>query len=101
MPFGGVFSPSIGLSLLKAELAAQGIPARVLYFSIRFAELVGQDFYYKLQTEGKPPAESLAGEWIFSRALFGARAENDDQGCQRQSRSNEAAERGEDQQRQR
>ena len=78
MPFGGVFSPSIGLSLLKAELAAQGIPARVLYFSIRFAELVGQDFYYKLSTDGTPPIESLAGEWIFSRALFGASAENEE-----------------------
>ena len=77
MPFGGVFSPSIGLSLLKAELAAQGIPARVLYFSIRFAELVGQDFYYKLSTEGTPSVENLAGEWIFSRALFGVRAENE------------------------
>jgi ribosomal peptide maturation radical SAM protein 1 len=77
MPFGGVFAPSIGLSLLEAELAAQGLPARVLYFSIRFAELVGQDFYYKLSTDGTPPVESLAGEWIFSRALFGARPENE------------------------
>jgi len=77
MPFGGVFSPSIGLSLLKAELAGQGMPARVLYFSIRFAELVGQDFYYKLSTEGTPSVETLAGEWIFSRALFGVRTENE------------------------
>ncbi len=77
MPFGGVFAPSIGLSLLKAELAAEGIPARVRYFSIRFAELVGQDFYYKLSTEGTPSVETLAGEWIFSRALFGPRAENE------------------------
>lgn len=77
MPFGGVFAPSIGLSLLKAELAAEGIPARVLYFSIRFAELVGQDFCYKLSTDGTPSVENLAGEWIFSRALFGPRAENE------------------------
>ncbi len=77
MPFGGVFSPSIGLSLLKAELSAAGIPARVLYFSIRFAELVGQDFYYKLATDGIPPNEMFAGEWIFSRALVGPRAENE------------------------
>jgi ribosomal peptide maturation radical SAM protein 1 len=74
MPFGGVFSPSIGLSLLKAELAAHGIPSRVVYFSIRFAELVGQDFYHRLAAEGHPPISSLAGEWIFSRALFGPRA---------------------------
>ena len=77
MPFGGVFAPSIGLSLLKAELAAEGMPARILYFSIRFAELVGQDFYYKLSTEGTPSVENLAGEWIFSHALFGARAESE------------------------
>ena len=73
MPFGAVFSPSIGLSLLKAELAAQGIPSRVLYFSIAFAELVGQDFYHRLAAEGRPPISSLAGEWIFSGALFGPR----------------------------
>jgi ribosomal peptide maturation radical SAM protein 1 len=78
MPFDGVFSPSIGLSLLKAELAAQGISARVRYFSIRFAELVGQDFYYKLSAEGTPSFEHLAGEWVFSRALFGARAGNEE-----------------------
>ncbi|HSD26627.1 MAG TPA: RiPP maturation radical SAM C-methyltransferase, partial [Vicinamibacteria bacterium] len=78
MPFGGVFSPSIGLSLLKAELAAEGIPARVVYFSIRFAELVGQDFYYKLASDGIPSIENLAGEWIFSRALFGSRPENEE-----------------------
>lgn len=77
MPFGGVFSPSIGLSLLKAELAAQGMPARVRYFSIRFAELVGQDFYYKLACDDTPSVETLAGDWIFSRALFGARPENE------------------------
>jgi ribosomal peptide maturation radical SAM protein 1 len=77
MPFGGVFSPSIGLSLLKAELAGQRMPARVLYFSIRFAELVGQHFYYGLATEARPSIEDLAGEWIFSRAFFGASAENE------------------------
>jgi ribosomal peptide maturation radical SAM protein 1 len=77
MPFGGVFGPSIGLSLLKAELAAEGMPARIRYFSIRFAELVGQDFYYKLSTEGTPSVETLAGEWIFSRALCGPRAESE------------------------
>lgn len=77
MPFGGVFAPSIGLSLLKAELAAQAMPARVFYPSIRFAELIGQHFYYGLSTDSRPSIEDLAGEWIFSRALFGASAENE------------------------
>lgn len=72
MPFGHVFSPSIGLSLLKAELAAQGITSHIRYFSIRFAELIGQGFYQGLASEGRPATEELAGEWIFSDALFGA-----------------------------
>ena len=37
MPFGPVFSPSIGLSLLKAGLAAQQIHAAIRYFTIPFA----------------------------------------------------------------
>ena len=74
MPFGHVFSPSMGLGLLKAELAAQDMSARVLYFSIPFAEAIGQDFYYRLSTDSRPSIEDLAGEWIFSRALFGTGA---------------------------
>jgi len=77
MPFGQVFSPSIGLSLLKAELAAIGMSASIRYFSIRFAELVGQHFYYRLSAEGRPSIEDLAGEWIFSRALFGPSARDE------------------------
>jgi ribosomal peptide maturation radical SAM protein 1 len=71
MPFGPMFSPSIGLSLLKAELAAQGMPARVRYFSIPFAERMGQAFYYGLSSESIPSIQDLAGEWIFSASLFG------------------------------
>jgi ribosomal peptide maturation radical SAM protein 1 len=78
MPFGHVFSPSIGLSLLQAELAAQGMRAEVRYFSIRFAELIGQDFYYGISTDSRPSIDDLAGEWIFSRALFGPGAPDDD-----------------------
>ena len=72
MPFGQVFTPSIGLSLLKAELAAEGISAQVRYFSIRFAELIGQAFYCGLASRDTPPMQDLAGEWMFSRALFGS-----------------------------
>jgi ribosomal peptide maturation radical SAM protein 1 len=78
MPFGNVFSPSIGLSLLKAELAAEGIPAQIRYFSIRFAELVGRSFYYGLAAEDTPSMNDLPGEWIFSRALFGSSRERDE-----------------------
>lgn len=78
MPFGPVFSPSLGLSLLKAGLTAQGVTCRVRYFSIDFAERVGQDFYSGVSTYGRPPHRHLAGEWIFSRALFGAAAPDDE-----------------------
>ncbi len=70
MPFGLLFSPSLGLSLLKAELAAQGISSSVRYFSIRFAELVGQAFYYGLSSDSTPSIQDLAGEWIFSASLW-------------------------------
>ncbi|MBI3932940.1 MAG: RiPP maturation radical SAM protein 1 [Acidobacteria bacterium] len=70
MPFGPVFAPSIGLSLLKAQLTRHGTPSRVRYFSIDFAERVGQDFYCGIASEGRPSTRELAGEWIFSRALF-------------------------------
>ena len=72
MPFGPLFSPSIALSLLKGALATHGIGAGVRYFSLDFAERIGQDFYCQVGTEGRPPLVMLAGEWIFSGALFAA-----------------------------
>ncbi len=78
MPFGPVFAPSIGLSLLKAGLAPRGVSVKVRYFSIEFAHRVGQAFYCGIATEGRPPNRDLAGEWIFSRTLFGAAANGDD-----------------------
>jgi len=70
MPFGPVFAPSLGLSLLKAGLARQGIEASLHYFTIRFAEAIGQDFYCGIAEKGSPTLEDLPGEWLFSRALF-------------------------------
>jgi ribosomal peptide maturation radical SAM protein 1 len=70
MPFGSVFRPSIGLSLLKAGLARSGLTARVRYFSIDFAVRVGQGFYYGISDDDRPPTEDLAGEWIFASGLF-------------------------------
>ncbi len=70
MPFGPLFSPSIALSLLKASLSARGIGARVRYFSLDFAERIGQGLYSDIGTEGRPPMVMLSGEWIFSGAVF-------------------------------
>lgn len=71
MPFGPVFSPSLGLSLLKASLHRAGLTSSVQYFSIRFAEMIGQHFYYGVAAQNRPPLVDLAGEWIFSDALAG------------------------------
>src|SRR5260221_7959242 len=71
MPFGPLFSPSIGLSLLKAALTREKISSRIHYFTIRFAELITSRFYLGIANGVRPSVRSLAGEWIFSAALFG------------------------------
>jgi ribosomal peptide maturation radical SAM protein 1 len=70
MPFGPVFAPSIGLSLLKAGLAQHGVSARIQHFSIRFAEAIGQAFYSGIADGDNPPLTHLVGEWIFVNSLF-------------------------------
>jgi len=70
MPFGPVFAPSIGLSLLQAALAEKNLSAHIQYFTIPFAERIGQAFYSGIANGRKPVLTDLAGEWIFSRALF-------------------------------
>ena len=69
MPFGPVFTPSIGLSLLQAELARAGITSGIRYFSIRFAERLGTRLYTAISQSQGIPIVNLAGEWIFSRGL--------------------------------
>ena len=78
MPFGPEMSPSLGLSLLKAGLTARGRPARVLYFTLRFAERIGVSFYSTVATDGSRSVRELLGEWIFRRALFGSTREEDE-----------------------
>lgn len=78
MPFGPAFAPSLGLSLLKAELARHDVVAEVLYPSIRFAEIIGQHFYNGIAVEGRPSPIELAGEWVFSAALFDRPLRDDD-----------------------
>jgi ribosomal peptide maturation radical SAM protein 1 len=77
MPFGPVFSPSIGLSLLRAELAEHQLTARIHYFTIPFAEAIGQAFYSGIAEDGRPALEDLAGEWLFAGALFDTTAADD------------------------
>jgi len=70
MPFGPLFLPSIGLSLLKAALVPLGISSKILYFTFRFAQLIGVPLYTQISDAQKPPIVDLVGEWIFNDALF-------------------------------
>jgi ribosomal peptide maturation radical SAM protein 1 len=70
MPFGPVFNPSIGLSLLQAHLRHAAVRSSIRYFSIRYSEIVGERFYSGLTRAARPPTIDLAGEWIFSAELF-------------------------------
>ncbi len=70
MPFGPLFNPSFGLSLLKSALVRTGISVEVRYFTIAFAELVGEPAYSGIALNGEVVARELAGEWVFSRGLF-------------------------------
>ncbi len=79
MPFSCVLAPSIGLSIIKAGLERRRINSTVHYFSIRFAELVGMSFYTNIGDGTEPSLEELAGDWIFSGALFGTTPQQDQQ----------------------
>jgi ribosomal peptide maturation radical SAM protein 1 len=72
MPFGPHTSPSIALSLLKAQFPEQSdVSVAVRYFSIDFAELIGEKHYASISTDsGAPAIRELAGEWLFRDALF-------------------------------
>jgi hypothetical protein len=70
MPFALTSGPSLALSLLKAILIEKGYDARVLYFNQEFSKIVGADLYSKI-ARGAPQNVDLAGEWVFSSALWG------------------------------
>ena len=70
MPFASAFSPSIALGLLKAQLSAAGFSARVRYFTLTFAQIMGRRLYTDVAEGGKPSTRELAGAWLFSGALF-------------------------------
>lgn len=69
MPYGALERQALGLSLLKARLAEQGIRADVRYLTFPFAELIGEEEYYWLATD--VPHTAFAGDWTFVEALYG------------------------------
>ena len=68
MPFADANRPAIGVSLLKAGVERSGFSARIEYFSLALAELIGYDLYeYIVNTLA---SDSMAGEWFFADVVF-------------------------------
>jgi ribosomal peptide maturation radical SAM protein 1 len=67
MPFVSLHRPSLGLGILKAVLAGQGLAARVEYANLRWAHQVGLEAYAVVNSY---PAPLLLGEWVFSGSVF-------------------------------
>jgi ribosomal peptide maturation radical SAM protein 1 len=78
MPFGPLFSPSLALSLLQPQIRARGLACDVVYFSIPYAERIGQSLYSRILNENRAMARGVAGEWIFSHVLFDWSREHDE-----------------------
>jgi len=75
MPFGAMERPALGVSLLKARLAKDGIPCDVRYPSFTFADLLGVDEYQWISST--LPYIAFAGDWCFAEAVHGPRPEAD------------------------
>ena len=78
MPFGELFSPSMGLSLLKGALNRDGVPSVIRYFGLPFARRIGRPLYFDLSTDDRLSARQLAGEWLFAAALFDRTSADDE-----------------------
>ena len=78
MPFGPLLSPSLGLSLLQPQLAARGLASRIEYFTLPWAERIGERLYSRIISENRAMSRAFVGEWIFSHALFDWSAEHDE-----------------------
>ncbi len=76
MPFAVTSWPSLGISLLKSILKGDGHDVEIAYFNHAFARIVDKDIYDKL-ARGAPQNVDLAGEWVFSSALWGPDPVND------------------------
>ena len=69
MPFGPLAEPSIALGLLKAGLQREALDVSCLYFNLKFAAGMSPETYTRI-CNGEPATYDLAGEWIFSKAIF-------------------------------
>jgi len=76
MPFASFTYPSIGISLLQAELHREGIPCDIYYLNLKFAARIGCLSYLALGVLS--PMTSLTGEWLFTADLFGSDPRRDE-----------------------
>jgi len=67
VPFADVARPSIGVSLLKAEIVGL-CSASVQYLNLDFAAAIGQRLYHHFCHNVS--SDTLAGEWFFADLLF-------------------------------
>jgi ribosomal peptide maturation radical SAM protein 1 len=73
MPFASASRPSIQCGLLKAVLERAGHSVDVHYLNLELAAEIGPTLYQHL-ADLSPWRDELLGEWLFSVAAFGDRA---------------------------
>ena len=73
MPFGFHIYPSIQLGTLSTLLKTHGCEVKSHYLNLHFAHQLGLPIYNQLCEK-----RFLIGEWLFSHALFGDNARNQD-----------------------
>ncbi len=73
VPFLPAQQPALGVSSLLSVLRQSGIDGDVRYLNLDYGERVGWDFYTNLVVN--VPSSFLPGEIIFTRALWGDRAD--------------------------
>jgi ribosomal peptide maturation radical SAM protein 1 len=69
LPFLTLRRPHLGVALLKAGLGQVGIDCDVRYFNFRFADIIEASLYDRIAENS--PSHHLAGEFIFTSALYG------------------------------
>jgi len=69
MPFLTLRRPHLGVALLKAGLHRAGMECDVRYFNLRFADLIDPILYDRIADQS--PSHHLAGEFVFTPALYG------------------------------
>jgi ribosomal peptide maturation radical SAM protein 1 len=75
MPWAALDRPPLGLGLLHAALSGRGVPCRTHHLQFRLADMIGTRDYVWVGSE--LPYAAFAGDWLFTEALYGRRAEED------------------------